>query len=74
MPEPEKRIIEFDRLNALGKAVFVGGQGVRLLANLIEGTLEKAATLFVEAERAFLEGRGEEIEDAKILEEHHERP
>ena len=40
----------------------------------IRDVLEKAAAFFVEAEKAFLEGRDDLIEDAKILDEHHDRP
>ena len=69
MPDPEERqIIEFDRLNWLGKTVFVAGVAVNTTVHLIDAALEKAVDLVLEAERAFNEGL-DEPENAKILDE-----
>ncbi len=68
----EQRIIEFERLNLLGKAVFVTGAAVRTTASLIDRVLERAADVLVEAERAFKEGRGADVDEAKVLEEYDE--
>ncbi len=69
MPDPEERqIIEFDRLNWLGKTVFIAGFAVNTTVNLIDAALEKAVDLVLEAERAFNEGL-DEPENAKILDE-----
>jgi hypothetical protein len=73
MADPETRIVEFERLNLLGKAVFVGGAAIRLAANFIDAALEKAADVVLEAEKAYRQGRDPNIEDAKILEERDER-
>ncbi len=72
MPDSEKRIVEFERLNPLGKAVFLGGAMARLLGQSIEFVLERTVDLVVEAENAFREGLDPNIEDAKILEEFEE--
>ena len=74
MPDPEERqIIEFDRLNLVGKAVFIAGAAVHTTATAIDTMLEKAVDLVLEAERAFKEGLDSTVEDAKILEEHEDR-
>lgn len=73
MSEPDRRIVEFERLNLLGKAFFLGGAAIRLAANAIDAVLEKTADVVADAERAFREGLDPNIEDAKILEERNER-
>jgi hypothetical protein len=71
MPDPDdRRLIQFDKLNLLGKAVFIAGTAVRTTASLIEVALEKTVDLVEEAERAFQQGRDPNIDEAKILEEH----
>ena len=68
MPDPEeRRIIEYEKLNWLGKTVFLTGAAVQTAVELIDKTLEKAVDLVLEAERAFKEGRDSPIDDAKIL-------
>ncbi len=69
MPDRNDRRPRFYELNWLGKTVFLGGTAVRLTANLIDHTLERAADTVVEAERAFKSELDTNIEDAKILEE-----
>lgn len=64
-----KRIVEYDRLNLFGKAVFLGGSAVRLAANAIDTAVRHAADAYVDAEKAFRQGLDEEVEDAKILRE-----
>ena len=70
MSDPEDRIARFEQLNALGKAVYLGGSTVRLMANLIDAALVRAADVVVEAEQAFRRELDPNIEDAKILEEY----
>ena len=62
-------LIEFERLNLLGKAAFLGGSAVRIAAGLIDTAVQQAADIYVEAERAFHQGRDPNIEDAKVLRE-----
>lgn len=64
-----ERIVEFNRLNVFGKAVFVGGAFAKLAADRIDTVVRRAADIYVDAERAFRQGLDSEIEDAKILEE-----
>lgn len=69
MSDPEGRLVEFERLNVFGKAVFLGGAAVRVAAEAIDSTVRRAADIYVDAEKAFREGRDPNIEDAKILDE-----
>ena len=70
MPDPEeRRIIEFEKLNWLGKTVFLAGAAVETTTQLIDKALEKAVDLVLEAERAFKEGRDDPIDDANVLDE-----
>lgn len=73
MPDRDDRPVRFYDLNWLGKTVFLGGTAVRLTANLIDRSLERAADIVVESERAFKQGRDPNIEDAKILDEYVEQ-
>ena len=67
MEDRESRLVQFDRLNPLGKAVFLTGTAVRATAGLIDYTLRKAADVAVDAERAFKQGLDANVEEAKIL-------
>lgn len=70
MSDPDKQyLVEFERLNLVGKAVFLTGAAVRTTASLIDFVLERAADVFVEAERAYLQGRDPNVDDAKVLRE-----
>lgn len=70
MSKKPERVIEFDRLNLLGKAVYTGGAVIRFAANAIETAVDRAAEVYVEAERAFREGADPNVDDAHIIEEH----
>lgn len=76
MPDPDsdRRIVEFDGLNWLGKAVYVGGQLAHAVAWLVDAAVDKTSEIIGEAERAFREAMDEEVEDARILDEHDDRP
>lgn len=69
MNDSEGRLVEFERLNIFGKAVFLGGAAARLAAEAIDSTVQRAADIYVDAEKAFREGRDPNVEDAKILDE-----
>lgn len=62
-------LIEFERLNLLGKAAFLGGSAVRIAAGFIDSAVQQAADIYVEAERAFHQGRDPNVEDAKVINE-----
>lgn len=69
MSDSRERLIEYDRLNVLGKAVFLGGSAIRLAANALDQTIRRAADIYVDAERAFKQGLDPNIEDAKVIRE-----
>ncbi len=68
MSQPQRRV-DFDSLNLLGKAVYVGGSAVRILANAIDNAIDRAVDVVVETEKAFKQGLDPNVEDAKILRE-----
>lgn len=70
MEDHDHRIIEFERLNLLGKTVYITGATARFAAGLIEKAIDRAADIAAEAERAFRQGRDPNVDDARILEEH----
>ena len=69
MSDPDYRIVEFDKLNLLGKAVFIGGQVVRVAGQLLEVVVERTADLIGDAEKAFREATDDRVEDATIVDE-----
>jgi hypothetical protein len=71
--EQEEKIVQFDRLNVLGKAVFIGGMLSRAATHVVESAIKATAEIVIEAEKAFKQGLDSNIEEAKIIEEHEER-
>lgn len=69
MSKDENKIVEFDRLNTLGKAIFVAGTAFNTIGTLIDYTVNAIGDVWTLAENAFLEGSSEEIDDAVILDE-----
>lgn len=73
MPEPQRRKVEFDRLNPIGKAIYLTGSAVRVASDFLDFTLRTAGTVLTEAEAAFREGLseedGEDISDARVVDE-----
>jgi len=71
MPEPDNRLVEFNRLNPVGKAVFIAGSAFKTLGALLDFTVGAVGTVWTEAERAFRDGVDEDdgVEDAKIINE-----
>lgn len=69
MSNDEDRLVEYERLNLLGKAVFLGGSAVRLAANAIDSGVRRAADIYVDAEKAFKQGLDPNVEDAKVIDE-----
>ncbi len=67
------RIIKFNDLNLLGKAVFVSGLFTRAATKAVDSTIKATVEIVTEAEKAFKQGLDPNIEDAKILEEHEEK-
>jgi len=69
MDDSRRKIVEFNKLNAIGKAVYVGGMAVRFASQIIDTAIDRVADVIAEAEKAFKQGSDPNIEDAKILEE-----
>lgn len=65
----ERWVARFERASLSGKAALLGGSAVRFTANLIDRTLDRAASTVAEAERAFKRELDPTMEDAKILDE-----
>jgi hypothetical protein len=59
----------FSDLNWLGKTVYLGGEAMRLSANLIDATSRRVGQIAGEARREFDRARDPNIEDAKVIEE-----
>ena len=74
MPDPDRRIVEFDGLNWLGKAVFMGGQLAHAVVWLVDAAVGRTSVILGEAERTFREALDDDVEDARILDEHEDRP
>ncbi|MFK7846409.1 MAG: hypothetical protein AB8G77_14010 [Rhodothermales bacterium] len=69
----EGRIIQFNELNLLGKAVFVSGLFTRAATKVVDSTIKATVDIVTEAEKAFKQGIDPNIEEAKILEEHEDK-
>lgn len=69
MSDRDRRLVEFDKLNLLGKAVFVTGSTFRILGTLVESAVETVVGVVSEAEKAFRQGLDSDVQDATILEE-----
>jgi len=63
----------FYELNWLGKAVYLGGTALRLSANLVDRTIDRASVIVEESKAAYLREVDPNIEDAKIIEERIDR-
>lgn len=69
MPEPDDRLVEFNRLNPVGKAVFIAGSAFKTLGAIVDFTVGAVGTVWTEAEKAFREEVEDGVEDAKIIRE-----
>lgn len=65
----DRRIDRFEDLSPLGRIVFLGGAAARGATRLLDTAIERAADLYVDAEKAFKQGLDPNVEDAKILDE-----
>jgi hypothetical protein len=73
MADPDRNRPHFYELNWLGKAVYLGGTALRLSANLVDRTVERASLIMEESRAAYLREVDPNIEDAKIIEERDHR-
>jgi len=69
MPEPDNRLVEFNRLNPVGKAVFIAGSAFKTLGEILDFTVGAIGTVWTEAEKAFNDEIDDGVEDAKIIDE-----
>lgn len=74
MSDSDRRIVEFDKLNLVGKALFLTGSAVKVLATGLDAAMNQAANLVVDIEKSFKEGLDPNIEEAKIIEENEGPP
>lgn len=66
-------LVQFNDLNILGKAVFLGGILTRAATQVVDSAIRATADVVVEARKAFHQGLDPNIEDAHIIEETDER-
>ncbi len=69
----ESWIERYERAGWLERAGLLGGGAVKLAARAIDGALERAASVTVEARDAFQKELDPNVSDARILEETDER-
>jgi hypothetical protein len=67
MSEDDRRIVEFNRLNVVGKAVFVAGTAMKIAGGVLESAMNTFSVIITETERAFQQGLDANVEDANIL-------
>ncbi len=69
MSKHGQREVDFDRLNLLGKVVYVTGTTFHVLGNVVESVVETLSGVVREAERAFKDGLDSDLDEATILDE-----
>lgn len=70
---PESWIERFERAGLMERVGLLGGGAVRLAARAIDGALDRAASVAVEAKEAFQKELDPNVSDARVLEETNER-
>ncbi|MCH8244835.1 MAG: hypothetical protein IH951_00345 [Bacteroidetes bacterium] len=70
MSGERQRKVDFDRLNLVGKAIFITGTTARVLGTIFDSVVETVSGIVREAEKAFKSGLDANVDDATILEEH----
>lgn len=69
MSQPPRRIVEWDRLNTLGKAVYVAGSAIEVATSVVSAAVGAIGVIWDEAERAFRDEARPDVDDARIIEE-----
>lgn len=69
MNDVDRQGPHFYELNWLGKAVYLGGTALRLSANLVDRTVDRATRIVEESKAAYQRELDPNIEDAKVIEE-----
>ncbi|MDA0684846.1 MAG: hypothetical protein O3A57_10545 [Bacteroidetes bacterium] len=55
----DNRVVEFERLNTVGKAVYLAGGAFRTLGSIFDFTVSTIGDVWIQAEKAFTEGSSE---------------
>ena len=66
-------IERFERAGLMERVGLLGGSAVRLAARAIDGALDRAASVAVEAKEAFQKEMDPNVSDARVIEETPER-
>ncbi|GMQ80884.1 MAG: hypothetical protein BMS9Abin05_0313 [Rhodothermia bacterium] len=69
MSGESQRKVDFERLNLVGKAIFITGTTFRVLGTVMDSVVETLTGIAREAEQAFKSGLDANVDDATILEE-----
>ena len=69
MPDKDNRLIEFEKLNLVGKAIFITGTTFRFVGDLLSSVAETVVEILSDAEKSFLEGSDPNVDEAKIVDE-----
>ena len=69
MSDNDKRLVEFEKLNLVGKAIFITGTTFRFVGDLLNSVAETVVEIISDAEKAFVEGSDPNVDEAKIVEE-----
>ena len=67
--DDEHKIIKFEKLNLLGKLVYVSGVLSRTATDIVQSAVDATSEIITEAEKAFKEGLDPNIDDANIIDE-----
>ena len=62
-------MVEFNRLNPVGKAVFIAGSAFKTLGALLDFTVGAVGSVWTEAEKAFRDELNDDVEDANVIRE-----
>jgi hypothetical protein len=65
----DNRLVEFERLNLVGKAVFITGTTFKLVGDLLNTVVESVGEIITDVEKSFNEGANPNIDEAKIIDE-----
>ena len=69
MPEEQNKLVEFERLNTVGKAVFIAGTAYKAAETIVGFTFSTLRTVWDETEKAFSEGLSNDSDEAVIIDE-----
>jgi len=69
VPDNDNRLIEFEKLNLVGKAIFITGTTFRFVGDLLSSVAETVVEILSDAEKSFLEGSDPNVDEAKIVDE-----